>query len=370
MGWGRTRARSLARAGARAAGTGDAALPGSAAPPVGAQRVHSVPQSTRWPRAARSTLRLVRRRTDAHRTGKGVNPSNKAGAHRSNSAKHDPGCGRAVGHAVQGHPHRNPLGWVAARTPAARVGLHQTLANSRETIHTIPRNALARARPAPIEQFQLEPGRARPPRLPKHRATRCRAPRASCCPLDTLGAPEAGRARCGSPPSLAPCGARARPVCHEYAGADSLGRARCSPATGAAGIAPHSAAPVSAVSHALLHAWSTKGRPHRKKRPARPDCAGGAHVRTALAALLILRGWLGGGERARPLLHGGTWAAQEEEACGRIILGSTVRIPSAGGRIHSGACGHRGTALSQLCDRQGRSAAGTPAGSLLVGVPA
>ena len=180
MGWGRTRARSLARAGARAAGTGDAALPGSAAPPVGAQRVHSVPQSTRWPRAARSTLRLVRRRTDAHRTGKGVNPSNKAGAHRSNSAKHDPGCGRAVGHAVQGHPHRNPLVGVAARTPAARVGLHQTLANSRETIHTIPRNALARARPAPIEQ--LEPGRARPPRLPKHRATRCRAPRASCCP--------------------------------------------------------------------------------------------------------------------------------------------------------------------------------------------
>ena len=185
-----------------------------------------------------------------------------------------------------------------------------------------------------------------------------------------IGAPEAGRARCGSPPSHAPLGARARPICHEYAGADSLGRARCSPATGAAGIAPHSAAPVSAVSHALLHAWSTKGRPHRKKRPARPDCAGGEHVRTALAALLILRGWLGGGERARPLLHGGTWAAQEEEACGRIILGSTVRIPSAGGRIHSGACDHRGTALSQLCDRQGRSAGGTPAGSLLVGVPA
>ena len=72
--------------------------------------------------------------------------------------------------------------WRTRRTPAARVGLHQTLANSRETIHTIPRNALARARPAPIEQFQLEPGRARPPRLPKHRATRCRAPRASCCP--------------------------------------------------------------------------------------------------------------------------------------------------------------------------------------------
>ena len=39
-----------------------------------------------------------------------MNPSNEAGAHRSNSAKHDPGCGRAVGHAVQGHPHRNPVG--------------------------------------------------------------------------------------------------------------------------------------------------------------------------------------------------------------------------------------------------------------------
>ena len=50
---------------------------------------------------------------------------------------------------------RTATRWVAARTPAARVGLHQTLANSRETIHTIPRNALARARPAPI--FQLEP---------------------------------------------------------------------------------------------------------------------------------------------------------------------------------------------------------------------
>ena len=110
MGWGRTRAHSLARAGARAAGTGDAALPGSAAPPVGAQRVHSVPQSTRWPRAARSTLRLMRRRTECAPRWQGSEPEHEAGAHRSNSAKHDPGCGRAVGHAVQGHPHCNPVG--------------------------------------------------------------------------------------------------------------------------------------------------------------------------------------------------------------------------------------------------------------------
>ena len=98
--------------------------------------------------------------------------------------------------------------WVAARTPAARVGLHQTLANSRETIHTIPRNALARARPAPIEQFQLEPGRARPPRLPKHRATRCRAPRASCCPSTHWRA--GGRPRPLWVPAVARASRRAR----------------------------------------------------------------------------------------------------------------------------------------------------------------
>ena len=182
---------------------------------------------------------------------------------------------------------RTATRWVAARTPAARVGLHQTLANSRETIHTIPRNALARARPAPI--FSTGTGRARPPRLPKHRATRCRAPRASCCPLDTLGAPEAGRARCGSPPSLAPLGARARPVCHEYAGADSLGRARCSPATDSGRIAPHRAAPVSAFSHALLHAWSAKCRPHRKKALCAPSCAGVVCVRACVRVRVRVR---------------------------------------------------------------------------------
>ena len=77
MGWGRTRARSLARAAARAAGTNDAALPGSAAPPVGAQRVHSVPQSTRWPRAARSTLRLMRRRTECAPRWQGSEPEQR-----------------------------------------------------------------------------------------------------------------------------------------------------------------------------------------------------------------------------------------------------------------------------------------------------
>ena len=77
MGWGRTRARSLARAAARAAGTNDAAFPGSAAPPVGAQRVHSVPQSTRWPRAARSTLRLMRRRTECAPHWQGSEPEQR-----------------------------------------------------------------------------------------------------------------------------------------------------------------------------------------------------------------------------------------------------------------------------------------------------
>ena len=182
MGWGRTRARSLARAGARAAGTGDAALPGSAAPPVGAQRVHSVPQSTRWPRAARSTLRLMRRRTECAPRWQGSEPEQR-GRRASIEFQQSTIPAAAARRAMLCRAIRTATQWrVAARTPAARVGLHQTLANSRETIHTIPRNALARARPAPIEQFQLEPGRARPPRLPKHRATRCRAPRASCCP--------------------------------------------------------------------------------------------------------------------------------------------------------------------------------------------
>ena len=241
---------------------------------------------------------------------------------------------------------------------AIRTATHWGGSRRGHPLHALACTRRLRTVAKPFTQFQEMPWHARAPlqlnNFNWNRGARGRrdfrntGPRAAARPEPLavprhIGAPEAGRARCGSPPSLAPLGARARPICHEYAGADSLGRARCSPATGSAHIAFRSAAPVGAFSHALLHAWSTKGRPHRKKRPARPDCAGGAHVRTALAALLILRGWLGGGERARPLLHGGTWAAQEEEACGRIILGSTVRIPSAGGRIHSGACGHRGT---------------------------
>ena len=153
--WGRTRARSLARAAARAAGTNDAALPGSAAPPVGAQRVHSVPQSTRWPRAARSTLlRLIRRRTERATHWQGSEPEQRLARNDRIQQSTIPAAAarwamlcRAIRTATRLR--------VAARTPAARVGLHQTLANSRETIHTIPRNALARARPAPI--LQLEP---------------------------------------------------------------------------------------------------------------------------------------------------------------------------------------------------------------------
>ena len=263
MGWGRTRARSLARAAARAAGTNDAALPGSAAPPVGAQRVHSVPQSTRWPRAARSTLRSCDTRPSAHRTGKGVNPSNEAGAHRPSQAKSR--LRPRGGPCCAGPSAPQPKG-RAADARCTRWLAPDACEQSRNHSHNSKKCLGTRA---PGSNFSTGTGRARPPRLPKHRATRCRAPRASCCPLDTLGAPEAGRARCGSPPSLAPLGARARPVCHEYAGADSLGRARCSHATGSGRTARNSAAPVSAFSHALLHAWSTTCRPHRK-RPCVP----------------------------------------------------------------------------------------------------
>ena len=74
---------------------------------------------------------------------------------------------------------------AARRAPAARVGLHQTLATSRETVHTIqmlwhertpvpttdPRGVKTPALPCP-----------RPPQFPRYRATRCRAPRTSSCP--------------------------------------------------------------------------------------------------------------------------------------------------------------------------------------------
>ena len=254
MGWGRTRARSLARAGARAAGTGDAALPGSAAPPVGAQRVHSVPQSTRWPRAARSTLRLVRRRTECAPHWQGSEPEQRGRRASIEFSKARSRLRPRGGPCCAGPSAPQPTGvGRGADARCTRWLAPDACEQSRNHSHNSKKCLGTRA---PGSNSSIGTGRARPPRLPKHRATRCRAPRASCCPLDTLGAPEAGRARCGSLPSLAPLGARARPVCHEYAGADSLGRARCSPATCSGRTARNSAAPVSAFSHALLHAWS------------------------------------------------------------------------------------------------------------------
>ena len=86
-----------------------------------------------------------------------------------------PGCGRAVGHAVQGHPLRNPRGSRRGRP------LHALACTTRLRTVAKPftqfQNAVARARLTPREAR-----RARPPQIPKHRATRCRAPRASCCP--------------------------------------------------------------------------------------------------------------------------------------------------------------------------------------------
>ena len=69
-----------------------------------------------------------------------------------------------------------------SRTPAARVGLHQTLATSRETIHTIPKCSGTNAPNPTHDKTWPKSGDVRPPQLPRHRATRCRAPRASSCP--------------------------------------------------------------------------------------------------------------------------------------------------------------------------------------------
>ena len=120
--------------------------PTSAPPPVGAQRVHSVPQSTRWPRAARSTLRSCDAGPSAHRTGKGLNPSNEAGAHRpSRQSKIQAAAGRwamlcrAIRTATQGSRRGRPLHALACTRRLRTVAKPLTQFQ----------NALARARIAP-----------------------------------------------------------------------------------------------------------------------------------------------------------------------------------------------------------------------------
>ena len=61
---------------------------------------------------------------------------------------------------------------------------------------------------APGSNSSIGTGRARPPRLPKHRATRCRAPRASCCPSTHWRA--GGRPRPLWVPAVARASRRAR----------------------------------------------------------------------------------------------------------------------------------------------------------------
>ena len=154
---------------------------------------------------------------------------------------------------------------------AIRTATHWCGSRRGRPLHALACTRRLRTVAKPFTQFQQMPWHARAPlQLNKwNRGARGRrdfrntGPRAAARPEPLavprhIGAPEAGRARCGSPPSLAPLGARARPVCHEYAGADSLGRARCSPATGSDRIASQRRCPKIAFCHALLHAWSPR----------------------------------------------------------------------------------------------------------------
>ena len=144
---------------------------------------------------------------------------------------------------------------VAARTPAARVGLHQTLANSRETIHTIPRNALARARPAPI--LQLEPA------AHGRRDFRNTGPRAAARP-EPLSVPSTHRARRRpAAPAVDPrrrsrLAARALDRVATKMPAQTPSGARVAALQQARAARLETAPPLSAFSHVLLHVWSPR----------------------------------------------------------------------------------------------------------------
>jgi hypothetical protein len=125
---------------------------------------------------------------------------------------------------VQGHPHRNPR--VAAHTPTARVGLHQTLANSRETDHTTPKCLGTRAHRSTWNQARTAAAR---PETQGHAL-----PRAPSLLLSPRHWPRRKPAAPSVAPRrrLAPSGAGARTICHERGRANSRARARCRPATG------------------------------------------------------------------------------------------------------------------------------------------
>ena len=144
---------------------------------------------------------------------------------------------------------------LVGSAPARRVGLHQTLANSRETIHTIPRNALARARPAPI--LQLEPA------AHGRRDFRNTGPRAAARP-EPLAVPSTHWAR--RRPAAPAVGPRRR----SRLAARALDRfatnmpAQTPSGARVAALQPDRAArlktapPCIAFCHALLHAWSPR----------------------------------------------------------------------------------------------------------------
>ena len=179
-----------------------------------------------------------------------------------------------MGHAVQGHPHRNPR--VAARTPAARVGLHQTLANSRETTHTIPKCIGTRALGSRWTQTHTA---AAHPETQGHALPR--AP-------SLLLSPRHLARRKPAAPSVAP---RPSPRASRRGSSNDLPRNGPRKLTGARTLQacnkvrfrgeqpPNSESLCSASPHALLHVWSPKWRP-RKKKQSPPCAAGCAHVRT------------------------------------------------------------------------------------------
>ena len=275
MGSGRTRARSLAKAGARAAGTGDAALPRSAAPPIGAQRVHSVPQSTRWPRAARSKLRLMRRRTECAPHWQGSEPELRGTRASIQFSKARSRLRPRGGPSCAGPSAPQPGGSRRGRP------LHALACTRRLRTVAKPftqfQNALARTRPAPI---QIGTGHARPPRLPKHRATRCRAPRASCCPLDTLARRRPAAPAVG-PRRRSRLAARALDRFTTNMPAPTPSGARVAALQQARHASRATAPPQQARFHLRCCRLGAPSAAHRGEEHTRPSAPCGAHVRTA-----------------------------------------------------------------------------------------
>ena len=255
MGWGRTRARSLARAAARAAGTNDAALPGSAAPPVGAQRVHSVPQSTRWPRAARSTLRLMRRRTECAPRWQGSEPEQRG---RRASIKFSKARSRLRprgGPCCAGPSAPQPNGGSRRGRPLHALACTRrlrTVSKPFTQFQEMHRHARAR-----LQSFQLEPA------AHGRRDFRNTGPRAAARP-EPLAVPSTHWARRRpAAPAVGPrrrsrLSARALDRFATNMPAQTPSGARVAALQQARAARLETAPPLSAFSHVLLHVWSPR----------------------------------------------------------------------------------------------------------------